>query len=181
MTKLITYAYFRQETDISQNVENKNLDNPIKRAQDVLKFILGKAFYEEIEGQVSAETLTTDNEDLYDPYIKKFIAWQAYEFYAIRANVYESRSGFRQFSEENSEIANETIMSNIIKDAKQWTQFYKGELLTFIKQQQRIDSRKYPLYRDCGDKQGNGFHITAITKRDKTSQNINTQILRNGD
>jgi hypothetical protein len=181
MTKLITYAFFRQETDVSQNVENKNLDNPIKRAQDVLSFVLGKAFFEEIQTQVLAETLTADNDALYDPYIKKFIAWQAYEFYAIRANVYESRSGFRQFSEQNSEIANETIMSNIIKDAKQWTQFYKGEMLTFIKQQKRIDENKYPLYRDCGSRQGNGFHITAVTKKDKSSSKINRRILLNGE
>lgn len=180
MTKLITYQYLRKQTDISQNVDDDKLDNPILRAQDMLEFILGKAFYEEIEGQFPS-SLSSDNDSLFDPYIKKYLAWQAYEFYLIKANVYESRTGIRLYSEENSEIASETIMSNLIKDAKQWTQFYKGEMLTYIKQQQRIDSSKYPLYKDCYNKEGNGFHITAITKKDNTNSKINRQILLNGE
>lgn len=178
MTKLITYAYLRGETDISQNVDNEKLDNPIKRAQDMVKFVLGKAFYEEIEGQFP-DSLSTDNDALFDPYIKKFLAWQAYEFYIIKANVYESRTGFREFSDENSTIASNDIMGNLVKDAKQWTQFYKGEMLTFIKQQRRADSTKYPLYRECGDRIGTGFHITSITAKDRTSQNINRKIYNN--
>ena len=165
MNKLITYAYFREETDVSQNVDDKVLDNPIKRAQSTLKFLLGTAFYNEIETQFLAGTLTTANDALFDPYIKKFLAWQAYEHYATRANIYESRTGFRQFRDDNSDIASPDIMANIIREAKQWTQFYKGEMLTFIKQEQRIDTSKYPLYRDCGDKVGTGFHITSIRKK----------------
>jgi hypothetical protein len=180
---MISYEYFRSETNVSQNIDDSTIHNPINRAHEMLKFILGTAFYEEIvtqwnDGQPS---WSTDNEALYDPYIMKFLAWQAYEFYAIRANVYESRSGFRQFSEQNSEIANETIMSNIIKDAKQWTQFYKGEMLTFIKQQRRVDANKYPLFRDCSSVQGNGFHITSVTKKNKTSSTINRRIILNGE
>ncbi len=181
MSKLITYQYLRQETDISQNVDNKSLDNPIKRAQDMLSFLFGKAFYEQIETQFDSNNLSTDNDALFDPYIKKFLAWQAYEFYLVKANVYETRTGFRQFTDENSEVASDVVMGNIIKDAKQWTQFYKGEMLSYIKQQQRIDSSKYPLYRDCGDKVGSGFHITAITVRDKTNRKINRQTDLNGD
>lgn len=179
MSKLITYQYLREECDISQNVDNKKLDNPIKRAQDMVKFVLGKAFYEEIETEFLASTLSTDNDALFDPYIKKFLAWQAYEFYIERANVYESRTGLRQFEEENSSIASDVTMGNIIKMAKQWTQFYKGEMLTFITQQRQLDSTKYDKYRDCGNRSGSGFHITSITARDKSSRRINTKIESN--
>lgn len=165
MTKIITYAYFRSETDVSENVDDKTIDNPIKRAHEQLKFILGKAFYEQIVAQFVASSFSTDNDALYDPYIKKFLAWQAYEFYAIRANVYESRTGFRTFREDNSEVVSESTMANIINEAKHWTQYYKGEMLTFIKQQRRIDSSKYPLYDDCHNKMGTGFNITAVKKK----------------
>lgn len=165
MSNLITYNFMREETRISNNIDDTTLDNPIKRAQKILKFLLGTAFYEEIEDQHETTYFSTDNDALFDPYIKAFLAWQAYEFYAIRANVYESRTGFRQFREDNSDVASPEFMANVIRDAKQWTQFYKGEMLTFIKQQQRIDTSKYPLYRDCGDKVGTGFHITSIRKK----------------
>ena len=178
MTKLITYQYLRLESDISQNVEDKTLDNPIRRAMDMLSFVLGRTFYDEIVGQFP-NSFSTDNGALFDPYIKKFLAWQAYEFYLIKANVYESRTGIRQFSDENSTIADETIMGNLIKDAKQWTQFYKGEMVNYIKRQQKLDSSKYPLYRECGDRVGNGFHITAITARDKRRKRIDDKTYYN--
>lgn len=179
MTLFVSYDYIKEETSISDNIDDKMLLNPLKRAQEMLKFLLGKAFYESIESQVESTYFTDDDDALFDPYIKRFLAWQAYEFYAIRANVYESRTGFRQFREDNSDIASETIMSNIIKDAKQWAQFYKGEITTFIKQQQNIDSTKYPLFNDCGVRQGNSFHITAITKKDPINRKINRQSFNN--
>jgi hypothetical protein len=181
MATLITYAYFRSETNVSANIDDSTIDNPIDRAQEMVKFILGRAFYDQIITQWNNGTpaWSADNEDLYDPYIKKFLAWQAYEFYLIRANVYESRTGVRTYSEENSGLASEIQMSNLIKDAKQWAQFYKGEILMYIKQEQRITPAKYPLYRDCGEKVGSGFHITAITAKDKTSAKINRDIFLN--
>lgn len=179
MSLFISYDYLKDETAISDNIDNKVLKNPIYRAQEVLKFLLGTAFYESIESQVDSTYFTDDDDALFDPYIKKFLAWQAYENYIIRANIYESRTGLRQFREENSDIASEVVMSNLIKDAKQWTQFYKGQMLTFIKQEQRIDTTKYPLYRDCGEKTGTGFHITAITKKDNTNSLINKRLFNN--
>jgi hypothetical protein len=181
MTKLITYQYLRQETDISQNVDNERLDNPIKRAQEDLKFLLGTAFYEQIESQFTANTLSTDNDSLFDPYIKKFLAFQAYEYYISRSDFYESRTGLRRFNEENSELLSDSRFGDFIRTCKEWTQKQKGYMLTFIKQEQRIDSSKYSLYRDCGDKIGTGFHITAVTAKRKESNDINRRIILNGD
>jgi hypothetical protein len=38
MIKLITAAFVKAETDIDTNIENSELDNPIKWAQDRLRF-----------------------------------------------------------------------------------------------------------------------------------------------
>jgi len=53
MNRLITYAYLKEETDISTLVEPKDLDNPIKWAQDQLAFQLGQQFYNEIYTQAT--------------------------------------------------------------------------------------------------------------------------------
>ncbi|HZI25021.1 MAG TPA: hypothetical protein VFD46_08090 [Chryseolinea sp.] len=180
--KLINYAYLRTETDISQNVDDKFLDNPIKRAQDQVLFMLGNAFYAEILSQYEANTLTTDNQAFYDPYIKKFMAWQAYEYWLTKANVMETRTGIRAFVEEGSEIASDATMGSLLRMTKQWTQYYKGELLSFLQNAQTNNSSIYPLYdRSCKNQLSGGFHITAISKRDNTYLKIDKTIFNSGN
>jgi hypothetical protein len=47
--KLINYQYLRNEVDISQNVSDDELDNPIKRAQEMLEMVIGNALYDELQ------------------------------------------------------------------------------------------------------------------------------------
>lgn len=182
MANLISYSYLRTETDISQNVPNKDLDNPIKRAEDQLKFLIGKAFYAELVSQNDSESLSSDNNAFYDPYVKQFLAWQAYQYWIIKANVSATKTGIRTFSEENSEIASDKLMGELIRDAKESTNSYKGALLSFLRAQQTEDSTKYPLYTYDGRASlSGGFHVTAITKKNTTSFKIDKEIFNNGE
>ncbi len=179
MIKFITYAYLRSECDISSNIEDDVLDNKIKMAQNMLRMILGTEFYQEIETQnpVSKDnTLTPDNLALYDPYLKQFIAWQAYQYWLIKANFAETKSGIRIHTEENSEIASDTQMGSLIALAKGNAELYKGYMMTFLKQAQAADNAKYPLYGSCNKHYGANFHITALKKRDTIYRDINRDV-----
>lgn len=182
MVKLITYSYLRSETDISPSVENAVLDNPIKWAQDRLKFLLGRDFYDEVYGQGSTTTttFTANNAALFDPYIKQYLAWQAYEFYITKANTYETRTGVRQFKEENSDPASDGQMNTRVKLAKEQAQFYKGEMINYIIRQQNRGSSYFPLYTCQGQNFGNGFGISSVSKTDKINVSINTRTINNG-
>jgi hypothetical protein len=181
MALLITYSYLRTETDISQTIDNKDLDNPIKRAQDQLKFMLGPAFYNELVSENDANSMSANNTALYDPYVKQFLAWQAYQFWIIKSPVYATKIGMRQFREDNSDPASDKIIGEMIRDAKETTQSYKGALLSFLKAQQTEDSTKYPLYTNKDHvSMAGGFHVTAITNRDKKSSDINRELFNNG-
>lgn len=179
MIKFITYAYLRSECDISTNIEDKVLDNKIKMSQNMLRMILGTAFYQEIETQnpiSSTNTLTADNLALYDPYLKQFIAWQAYEYWIIKANFAETKSGIRVHTEENSEIASDKQMGELIAMSKRQAQMYKGYMMSYLKESQANNSGRYPLYGSCGsDHFGSGIHITAVKKRDTTYCRINRE------
>lgn len=176
MTKLISYAYFKQETDISQNIDESKLDNPIKNAHRQLKFLIGTDFYNQIVSQFPS-SFTTDNMSFFDPYVKQFLAWQAYEYYIIKANFAETASGFRVYKEENSDVATDKQMGELIRIAKETSQLYKGEMITFLVTAQNADSTKYPLYTDkCYKSFGTGFHISKISKKDKTNADINKEL-----
>jgi hypothetical protein len=181
MAKLITYAYLRTECDISQNIEDKNLDNPIKRAQDQLKFLIGKGFYAELLSENDSNSLTTDNSAFFDPYVKQFLAWQAYAYWLPKANNYTTKIGVRIFKEDNSDPATDKSMGELIRDAKEAVNQYQGLMLSFLKAEQSEDSSKYPNYT-ANYKSGSsgGFHITAISKKSTTRGNIDNEIFSNG-
>jgi hypothetical protein len=180
MSKLITYAYFKKETDISDIVDNNKLDNPIKNAHDHLRALIGKAFYDELVSQNSTtpKTLTAANEAFYDPYVSQFLAWKAYEFYIVKANTYESRVGVRIFREDNSEPASDKIMGEQIALAKKQAQFYKDEMLNFLRSSQRVNSSAYSLYTNSSTaSSAGGFGISAVSKNDTVSFKIDNQII----
>lgn len=171
LDKIISYAFLRDEVDISQNVQDEKLDHPIKRAQETLSMLMGDVFYSDFLSNFNANTLSAAYTTLL-PYVKKFLAWQAYEFYTYKANINSTRSGFRVHTEDNSVVAPDIQMAQIIKDAKYQSELYRGRLIQFL-DDNYLD---YPLYdsENCNCKRkGNSFHMTAVKKRDTTYKDIN--------
>lgn len=182
-TKLITFAYMRTETDISQNVDDATLDNRIKRAMDQLEFHLGRSFYAELvsQGTTTPTSYSADNAAFFDPYVKQFLAWQAYLYYVTRANHYETRTGIRAFKEENSEAASDKAMGERIAEAKTNSIFYRDKMLNYLREQQRISSSKFTLWTDsCTINRGSGFGISGVGKIETTDADIDQTYLDNG-
>lgn len=184
MTKIITNAYFRVETDISQSVEDSVLDRKVKKAQDQLEFIIGRNFYAELVSQAITNpvSFTPNNLAFFDPYVKQYLAWQAYEYYIVRANTYETRMGIRIYKEDNSDAASDKTIGEMVARAKEDSQFYKGKMINFLLESQKVTAGSYPLYTDkCGEKMGPGFQITAINGRSNKYERINIKTTTNSD
>lgn len=161
--KLINYQYVKNETDISQNVPESELDNPIKRSQEMLEMIIGETLVAELVSQ-NPTALTAANVTLMT-YVKPFLAWQAYQFWLPKANFKTHASGLRVHEEDNSRAATDAEMANLIRDAKMWAQTKKEKLVQFLED----NCSTYPLYDcvNCGGKNkrtGTGFHITSVGK-----------------
>lgn len=164
MTKLINYQYLRNEVDISQNIPDKELDNPIKRSHEMLSMIIGEDLYNEIVSQFPS-SFSGANTTLF-PYVQKFLAWQAYQFWLPKANLKDTKSGLRIMQEDNSVAASDKQMAELIRDAKMWAQTKKEKLVQFLED----NCSTYPLY-DCGcgtnKRTGTGFHITSVGGKHK--------------
>lgn len=160
--KLITFAYLKGEVDIPQNVEDITLDHKIYTAQETLRMLMGDEFYQDFKNWYKNGGTNTAYTSLYNPYIKQYVAWQANEYWTIKANFNPTRSGFRVHTEANSVVASDIQMSTIIKDAKQKAQYYKMLLVDYLNDH----ASDYPLYsRNCGNSlTGNTFHISAVKK-----------------
>jgi hypothetical protein len=158
MAKLINYQYLKTETDISQNVPESELDNPIKRSQEMLEMVIGSDLYAELESQ--HPNFTGANIALM-VYVKKFLAWQAYQFWLPKANFKTHNSGIRVHREDNSEPATDQQMATLIKDAKTWCQTQKEKMVQYLDD----NYTSFPLYDyNCSENKrtGTGFHITAV-------------------
>jgi hypothetical protein len=158
MAKLINYQYLKTETDISQNVPEAELDNPIKRSQEMLEMVIGSDLYAQLESQ--HPNFTGANVALM-VYVKKFLAWQAYQFWLPKANFKTHNSGIRVHREDNSDPASDLQMATLIKDAKMWCQTQKEKLVQYLDD----NYTDFPLYEyNCSENKrtGTGFHITAV-------------------
>lgn len=158
MAKLINYQYLRNEVDISQNVPDSELDNPIKRSEEMLAMVIGDDLYNELVSQ--NPNFTGANINLI-PYVKKFLAWQAYQFWLPKANFKSHNSGIRVHREDNSDPATDQQMANLIRDAKMWCQTQKEKMVQYLED----NATDFPLYDQfchTNKRTGTGFHITAV-------------------
>lgn len=165
LDKLITYAYLKEECDIPQNIPDEELEHKVYRAQEMLRMLMGDEFYQDFLTNYKASSLSIPYGLLYSPYVKQFVAWQAHEYWTVKANFKPTRSGFRVHTEENSVVATDIQMGTLIKDAKQQAQYYKKLLVDFLDG----NSTSYSLYdANChGNLTGNTFHISAVKNKHK--------------
>lgn len=162
LNKLITYAYMREETDISQAIPDVELEGKINLAQETLRMLMGDEFYQDYLSVYKGVGFSGAYLTL-EPYVKRYVAWQAHEFWIIKANFKVTAMGMRVMSEENSTPPTDVQMSGLIKFAKQQAQMYKKFMIDFL----NGNYSNYPLYdHSCNnDLAGNSFHISAVKNK----------------
>lgn len=178
MINLIPIAYLNEACFLSLNTDDKKYQMCLKIAQDTLEQIIGTEFYEEITTEYDTNTLTADNDDLYDPFIKDFLAWLSYYNYLKFANADNTPTGVREFIDENSNIVNDVKMYGIEKNVKGMVEFYRGKMINFLKLEKYKDSSKYPLYSEKCEMDF-GFAITSVDKKSDVLIKVNKAIITN--
>lgn len=178
MINLIPFAFLKEECFLSDKIDERKYQPNLEEAQEDLKDTIGGEFYDEIETQYNASTLTTDNNTLYQDYIKKYLAWQTYYYYLGFANSDSTPTGEREFSEENSTVLTDVKMFSKERNVKNKANRWKGRLLNFLKLEQSKDATKYPLYEQtCVVEMS--FGISAIDKDSDALFKVNKSIITN--
>lgn len=178
MINLIPLSYLNEACFLSLNVDDKKYQMVLKIAQDTMKSFIGEEFYEQIESQYDSSTLSTDNDALYEGYIKDYLAWQTYFYYLKFANLDSTPTGLREFSDENSSIVSDVKMYAVEKNVLEFVNRYKYSMINFLKLGQEKDSSKYPLFNSKCD-YGFSFGITSIDKTSDALFKVNKSIITN--
>lgn len=178
MINLIPLSYLNEACFLSLNVDAKKYQMVLKIAQDTLKDVLGGEFYDHIETQYDADTLSAANQTLYENYIKDFLAWQTYYYYIKFANVDSTPTGIREFNDDNSSVVADVKIYALEKNVTEMVNRYKYAIINFLKLEQEKDSTAYPLFESKCD-YGFNFAITSVDKQFDTLIKINKTIITN--
>lgn len=168
MNYLIPLAYINEATFQSDNIDEKKQKANLEEAQSDLRELLGPEFYEEIDTQYTADTFSTANENLYEGYIKQFLAWQS-AFYSLGFSQGDSTpTGIREFKDENSELLTDIKLHAFEKNVKRRADRYKFDLLNYLSNEQSKDSTAFPLYtQKCREELS--FAITSVSRDTHTN------------
>lgn len=182
MKLLIPLSEINEECAVTLNIDERKQKANVEEAQEDLKGVLGAEFYEEIETQYSptASTLTAANLTLYEDYIKKFLAWQAY-FYSLGFSQSSSTpTGEREHLDENSTLIKDVALYSKEKNIRRRADKWKYSLITFLQQAQARDANAYPLWKDCPH-ESLSFAISSIEKNswDDTMFSLHKATTRN--
>lgn len=175
---MLELSYLNEECFLSLNEDDKKYTLCLKLAQQDLRDLLGPEFYEELETQYDEETLSSDNDALYENYIKDYLAWSTYFHYLKFSQSNATPTGFRQFNDENSSILEDVKLYGLEKNVLNVRTRYKDNMVNYLKLEQDKDSTKFQKYRNTC-KTVYSFAISAVDKRSDTLLNVNKSIITN--
>ena len=153
-TELITVAEVKTLAIVNSNLDTAYLDQYILTAQrHYIREFLSKEFYEELQTQVAASTLTTNNTNIL-VYIKRALAhYVVYESLPqIRNQI--SKGGVFNNLNATSEPATDLSYGNTRNDYLVKAEREREEIDYYIKQIREDDDTAYPLY--CNTSKQNG-------------------------
>lgn len=179
MTAILDLTYLNTACFLSLNEDDLKYGMCLEMAQEDLRDgVLGREFYEQIETQYSAFTGATDNQTLYNDYLRKYLAWQTYFHYLKFANVNATPTGIREHDDDTSSIASDVKMYSLEKNVLARANKYKYDTINYLREQQANDSTKFPLWEDeC--KEQMSFSITSIDKNSDALIRVNKSINTN--
>lgn len=139
------------------NFDKAILDKYIINAQRTyLKSTIGEDYYDEILDMVeTTSTMTSDNQTVIDNFIKPMLA-----FFVVWEAMPESRNNITnqgiminrtEFTNQSDKFDFSTLRNAVFRQGE----IYMRDLVEYIKNQQEMNSSKYPLFDSSGKKQQN--------------------------
>lgn len=165
MKLLLELSYLNEACNLSENIEEKQFKINLKEAQYQLQDLLGLEFYEEIESQYDIESpsFSTDNDTLYEDYLKDFLAFATYADYIGFAQRASTPTGEREFRDDNSTLVSDFKLVAFHKNIKKKADDRKYAIINYLRNQIARDSTKFSLWVDtCTDEMS--FAFSSISR-----------------
>ena len=114
-----------------------------------VKSVLGKKYYDELLTQIAGVSLTGDNTIILNQFIKPMLAhYVVYEVYSKVHTQLTNQGAMENNTEQSSQASNfEYSQSRDFYINK--ADFWKKDMIEYIKEAKDLDSTKFPLFDSC--------------------------------
>lgn len=130
--QLITKNDIIKACALSDNADDGRINVCIGQSQNGLRVILCKDFYNQLITEFNNEAYTGLNETLVEDYIRPFLCWLAYEKYILIGSQANTKAGFREHLEDNSQPVTDQRLKSLMKNAYEQSEFYKSLLKEYL-------------------------------------------------
>ena len=145
---LVSKAYLRENSPITQNVQEKDLFPHVTAAQDnYTQKILGSEFYNHILESFSAQTLNDAEITLVSDYIKPQVLWRTIDLaMPWMANNLRGKGVLRN-TDENAVVSSFQELNYLRNEAKNRAEFQEQLLFDYLKKNVNV----FPEYKTQDD------------------------------
>ncbi len=153
-TQIITSSEVSEQAINDNYFDTAYFDNYILSTQrKYVKNALGKDFYNEILTQVESASLTSDNTIIVNDFIKPMLShYVVYEVYSKIHTQLTNQGVMENNTEQSSQVKSfEYSQSRDFYINK--ADFWKKDLIDYIKEAKDSDPNKFPLFDDCETKE----------------------------
>ena len=130
--QLITKNEIIKACALSKNADDSRVNVCIKQAMNRLRVVLCRDFFNELMTEFNTETYTGLNETLVEDYIRPYLSWLAYEIYTLIGAQANTKAGFREHLDEDSQPVTDQRLKSIMKNAYEQSEFYKSLMLEYL-------------------------------------------------
>lgn len=147
-TLFISSEYVKRTSVVDPNVDDKYIGTSIKRVQDIeLMYLIGTGLLNEIDGQISAGTLTQLNTTLLNAHLAPFIRAFSICYLLEYDDLKITNKGIVRKNSDNSISADQIDITRQINLYMAEAKFYAKRVELFLLQ----NITDYPLYINAGN------------------------------
>ncbi len=149
-TEIITESEVKTIAIPDTNFDTSIIERYIFSAQTrYIKSVLGDDFYEEIVDQVANTTLTPDNTEILNDWIKPTLAYFTIYLALPQIRNEITEKGIMNNSSETSDASSNSDYASLRGSMLGMAQGWVNNIITFVKEAQDDDPSKFPLFGDC--------------------------------
>ena len=130
--QLITKNEIIKACALSSVADDSRVNVCIQQAMNRLRTVLCRDFFNELIVEFNAETYTGLNETLVEDYIRPYLSWLAYESYVLIGSQANTKAGFREHLDEDSQPVTDQRLKSIMKNAYEQSEFYRSLMLEYL-------------------------------------------------
>lgn len=131
-SQLITKNELIKLCALSQTADDARVNVCIQQAQNSLRAVLCRDFFNELITEFEAESYTGLNETLVEVYIRPYLSWLAYEKYVLIGSQANTKAGFREHLDDDSQPVTDQRLKSLMKNAYEQSEYHKRDMINYL-------------------------------------------------